>query len=393
MSSVSALDPRPRRLDPRLAAWLGLVLAGVLLWGGGFPGRWLQRAWVAEDPRVHGGWFWDRACHGVVCGLCPRRCFLPEGMKGWCRVRVNAGGSLYTLVFGRAAAVHVDPIEKKPVFHLLPGSRAFSLATAGCNLRCDFCQNWSLSQEDPESLPADTLLPAQIVAAAKGTGSRSVAYTYSEPVVFYEYMAETARLARAAGLYNVMITAGYIEPEPLRRLLPLLDVIKVDLKSLDPGYYRTVVGGRLEFVQRTLEILAGSGKQLEIVNLLVPGQNDAAEQVTRLSRWVRTRLGPDTPVFFSRFMPCYRMPNTVMTPETDLHAARDLAQREGLRFVYIGNLAGDDGENTYCPNCGLRLVHRVGYAVLADLIQDGHCPRCGEHIPGIWTDTRRPAGE
>lgn len=386
MTSAAAV---PRHPDLRLAAWLGLVLLGAVLWGGGLPGRWLQSACVVGDPKVHGAWFWDRACHGAVCGLCPRRCFLPEGMKGWCRVRVNAGGSLYTLVFGRAAAVHVDPIEKKPVFHLLPGSSAFSVATAGCNLGCEFCQNWSLSQEDPESLPADTLLPEQIVAAALRTGSRSIAYTYSEPVVFYEYMAETARLARSAGLYNIVITAGYIEPEPLRRLLPLLDVVKVDLKSLDPGYYRTIVGGRLEFVQRTLEVLARSGVQLEIVNLIVPGQNDSAEQVTHLSRWVKERLGPDTPVFFSRFIPCYRMPNTVMTPASDLQAARDLARREGLKYVYIGNLTGDEGENTFCPACGLRLVHRIGYAVLANVIRGGRCPRCGERIPGIWTDRRR----
>jgi pyruvate formate lyase activating enzyme len=377
-------------LPIRLMVWLGIVLLAAVVWGSGWPGKILQQKLVASNSYVHGAWFWNNSCHGVVCNLCPKKCFLPEGMKGYCRVRVNMGGRLYTLVYGRPAAVHIDPIEKKPVFHLLPGSRTFSLATAGCNLSCDFCQNWSLSQGEPEALPFQRLLPQQIVSAARQYGCSSIAYTYSEPVVFYEYMAETARLAKQAGLYNVVITGAYINPEPLKRLLPDLDVVKIDLKGFDRKYYRQVVGGSLEPVLKALEIVANSGVQLEVVNLVVPGRNDSPEQLALLCRWVRDKLGPETPLFFSRFMPCYRMPNYPKTPVSELRNARNMALREGLKYVYLGNVTGDEGENTYCPNCGFLLIRRVGYAVLYNKLKHGHCPRCREAIPGIWEHTRRP---
>jgi pyruvate formate lyase activating enzyme len=376
------------RFDFRPAAWLGLVLLATAAWGAGWPGAALQKICVNPDPTVHAAWYWTSRCHGVSCDLCPRHCYLPEGAKGWCRVRVNAGGRFYTLAYGRAAAVHIDPIEKKPVFHLLPGSTAFSLATAGCNLACDFCQNWSLSQADPETLPSQRLLPAEIVAAAKESGCRSIAYTYSEPTVFYEYMAETARLARQAGLYNIMISAGYIEPEPMRRLLPYLDVVKIDLKGSDPDYYERVVGGRLEPVLKTLQTVAAAGVQLEVVNLVVPGQNSSPEAVRALSQWVRTQLGADTPLFFSRFIPCFRMPDTPITSVDELHAARAIARSEGLRYVYTGNVTGDEGESTFCPTCGRVLVQRFGYTILANVIHHGRCPQCGTKIPGIWDDFR-----
>lgn len=368
----------------RFALWLALTVLASAAWGAGLPGKLLHRTCVANEPTVHGAWFWASRCHGLTCWLCPRHCFLPEGAKGWCRVRVNSGGRLYTLAYGRAASVHVDPIEKKPVFHFLPGSRTFSLATAGCNLRCDFCQNWSLSQADPETLPAVRLLPEEIVAAARREGCRSIAYTYSEPAVFYEYMAETARLARRAGLYNVIISGGYIESGAWKRLLPDLDIVKIDLKGADEAYYRRVAGGHLEPVLRTLKLAAESGVQLEVVNLVVPGQNSSSEQVGQLSRWVRENLGADTPLFFSRFMPGFRMTGTPATSLEELRQARDQARQAGLRYVYLGNVPGDEGENTYCPRCGRVLVRRVGFAVLENVMRASRCPDCGETIPGIW---------
>jgi pyruvate formate lyase activating enzyme len=364
--------------------WLALTAALCLFWGGGYASRFLLSINTTSSSFVHDALFWTRRCRGVLCQLCPKQCFLPEGAKGQCRVRINSGGYLHTLVYGRAAAVHVDPIEKKPIFHLLPGSKAFSIATAGCNLNCDFCQNWTLSQANPEQLPADYLAPEAAVQAALQSRSRSIAYTYSEPVVFYEYMLETARLAHQAGLYNIMISAGYIQPEPLKRLLPYLDVIKIDLKGFDPRYYRTVVGGELSPVLRTLKIIANSHVQLEVVNLMVPSWNDSAPQVRALAQWVRDELGPETPLFFSRFSPGFRMLNLPATPAETLRQARRLALAEGLRFVYVGNVTGDEGENTNCPQCGQLLIHREGFVVLENHLRAGHCPHCDAKIPGIW---------
>jgi len=390
----------------RPMAWCGVTLLALVFWSSGWPGSVLfenKSAIIAK--------FWTSQCHGLVCTLCPRTCFLPEGGRGWCRVRVNRGGRLYTLVYNRPAALHVDPIEKKPIFHFLPGSTTFSLATVGCNLACDFCQNWSLSTANPEAVPDNLLSPEEVVNLALRSGSRSIAYTYSEPVVFYEYMTDIAKAAHAAGLYNIMITAGYIQPEPLRQLLPLLDVIKVDFKGNDPEFYRKVVGGELAPVLRTLKQIAASGVQLEVVNLMVPVPQYQGQAVThqdltapsdditalrRFCRWVRIELGADTPLFFSRFSPAYRMENLPATPVEAVQRARTIAREEGLRYVYVGNTPGDDGENTYCPDCGTLLIRRFGLATLENrLVGPGgsRCPRCGLRIPGIWFDERASARE
>jgi pyruvate formate lyase activating enzyme len=329
--------------------------------------------------------YWEKSDLGVKCGLCPFNCYIPEGAKGKCRVRVNKDDVLYTEVYGQAAALALDPIEKKPVFHMLPGSAILSVATNGCPLKCEFCQNWTLSQTEPESMPdAEWMPPEKLVEAALEHHVPSIAYTYSEPVIFYEYMLETAKLAHEKGLRNVVVTSGYINPEPLRKLAPYLDVVKVDLKGMDPDFYRKEVGGELSNVLATLKILKQENILTEVVNLVVPQRNDKEEDFVKLSRWVRDNLGQDTPLFFSRFHPDYRLKYLPPTPVETLENARAIAMKEGLRYVYLGNVPGSDGENTYCPKCHTLLIQRNGYLILKDILKDGRCPKCGEKIPGIW---------
>ncbi|OGR49292.1 MAG: AmmeMemoRadiSam system radical SAM enzyme [Elusimicrobia bacterium GWC2_51_8] len=359
------------------------------------------------------GWFASPVCNGVQCHLCPYNCFLPEGARGRCRVRSNYGGRIKTLVYSKPVSVHLDPIEKKPVYHLYPGSLVYSLATPGCNLKCKACQNWEISQIWPEEAARRAVVPAalamkadasgrvygelkqkevsafspsDIVACALATHSKAIAYTYSEPVIFYEYMYDTAALARRAGLKNVMVSAGYINRGPLLKLLKYMDVVKIDLKGFSPEFYRDYAGGRLEPVKETLLTLKKSGVLFEVVNLAVPGLNDDGKSMADMIAWIKTNLGADTPLFFSRFMPNYQLDNLPPTPVETLTRARAEALKAGMKYVYIGNVPGSEGENTYCPKCGRALVRRYGYAVLENLLSSngGRCPYDGTKIPGIW---------
>ncbi|OGS07237.1 MAG: AmmeMemoRadiSam system radical SAM enzyme [Elusimicrobia bacterium RIFOXYA12_FULL_51_18] len=353
-------------------------------------------------------------CNGVQCKLCPFECFLPEGARGRCKVRINYGGRIKTLIYSKPVSVHLDPIEKKPVYHLYPGSLIYSLASPGCNLRCKGCQNWEISQIYPEEAAKTALVPERldikvdgstgqvygdlkqkevsilppgdIVSGALAVRARSIAYTYSEPAVFYEYMYDTARLARAQGLKNVMVSAGYINREPLEELLPYMDVVKIDLKGFDDKFYRKYVGGRLEPVKNTLLTLKKNGKLFEIVNLVVPGLNDGEDSMAAMVSWIKKELGTDVPLFFSRFFPNYQLSNIGVTPVETLTRARDKAMKQGLKFVYVGNAAGHPGESTYCPVCGRVLMKRYGYAVLENQLTatGGRCPHDGTRIPGIW---------
>ncbi|HDZ76929.1 MAG TPA: AmmeMemoRadiSam system radical SAM enzyme [Candidatus Omnitrophica bacterium] len=331
-----------------------------------------QAAWQKED------------CLGIQCTLCPFNCFLPEGVRGICRVRANVAGELKTLVYAQPVSVNIDPIEKKPVYHFLPGSRIFSIATVGCNLRCAFCQNWEISQCYPEQAKGRILSPQEVVELAVKYECNSIAYTYSEPAVFYEYVLDTAKLAKERGLRNVLVSAGYINAEPLRELAVYFDVIKIDLKGFNEKFYRDVVGGSLKFVLETLKELKKLGVLVEIVNLVVPTLNDDMEEIKEMCEWIYKNLGPDTPLFFSRFTPQYRLANLPSTPIEVLEEARDTALKVGLRYVYIGNVAGHEGENTYCPSCGKILIRRYGYAILENRIVKGACFFCGENIAGIW---------
>jgi pyruvate formate lyase activating enzyme len=320
----------------------------------------------------------------VRCNLCPHGCFIAEGERGQCRVRENRGGRLFSVVYGNPCAVHVDPIEKKPFYHFLPTAAAFSLATAGCNLRCLYCQNWQISQFPPEETRNANLPPEEVVRYAQMANAPVIAYTYSEPVIFYEYMLATARLAREAGLLNVVISAGFINPEPLRELCAAVDGIKIDLKGYDEAFYREVCGAELGPVLEAIRTIYESTIHLEIVNLVVPTLNDRLDQLRALARWVARDLSPDVPLHFTRFHPQYKLTNLPPTPVESLEKAREIALEEGVRFVYVGNVPGHPGNNTYCPACGRLIIARQGFAVREYHLQGGTCAYCGESIPGVW---------
>jgi pyruvate formate lyase activating enzyme len=319
----------------------------------------------------------------VQCLLCPNKCILSEGQRGDCRVRQNIDGQLYSLVYGKVASANLDPIEKKPFFHFLPGSLAYSIATAGCNLQCIFCQNWQISQVFPEDIQAQNLSPAQVVEQALANGAQSIAYTYSEPIVFYEYVLETAKIARQKGLKNVVITAGYINEEPLRELCQYVDAIKIDLKAFRQDFYDKMTGGQLAVILRNLKIIKEEGVWLEIVNLVIPGENDSPEEIQQMAEWIKENLGEEVPLHFTRFYPMYKLQNLPPTPEETLKKAREIALEIGLKYVYTGNIGNIATESTYCPTSGELAIQRHGHFVLQNNLQDGFCPD-GEEIPGIW---------
>lgn len=320
----------------------------------------------------------------VQCFLCPRKCVIALGKRGFCQARENRDGTLYTLVYGQAAAVHIDPIEKKPLFHFLPGTSAFSIATAGCNLRCKFCQNWEISQSKPEEIKPILLSPEEIVKQALAAGSKTIAYTYTEPTIFYEYMLDTAILARAQGIRNVMHSAGFINEKPLRALCKWLDAANIDLKGFTEKYYNDTCFGNLDNVLSTLKILKEEGVHTEITNLILPNLNDSDEQIEKMCVWIKENLGPDTPIHFSRFWPMYKLANLSPTPVKTLERAQAIAKRVGLKYVYIGNVPGHQGETTFCPKCLQPLIVRVGYTITEYNLSDGHCKFCKEKIDGIW---------
>ena len=320
----------------------------------------------------------------VQCNLCPHRCIIADGERGTCQVRENRGGKLYSMVYGNPCAVHLDPIEKKPFYHYLPTAAAFSLATAGCNLSCMYCQNWSISQVPPEQTENIDLPPKDIVHYAQEYQAPVIAYTYSEPIIFYEYMLETSRLARQVGLRNVVISAGFINPEPLKELCQAVDAIKIDLKGYDEQFYQEVCGGELGPVLETIRTIYESGIHLEIVNLVVPTLNDSLEQLRTLARWVAHDLSPDIPLHFSRFHPQYKLTNLPPTPVETLDQAWEIAREEGMRFVYVGNVPGHPANHTICPSCGQQIVVRQGFQVQAYHIENGSCAYCGEPITGVW---------
>ncbi len=319
----------------------------------------------------------------VQCSLCPNQCVLSAGQWGACKARKNIRGKLYSMVYGRIATSHVDPIEKKPFFHVLPGSAAFSIATTGCNLRCLFCQNWEISQCFPEDVQSQSATPEQVVAAALQSGSQSIAFTYNEPVINFEFMLDTAKLAKSRGLKTVVISNGYILEEPLKELLKYIDAYKVDLKAFDERFYKKFTSGHLEPVLHTLKVIKQSGVWLEIVVLLVTGENDSPEKVRAMARWIKENLGDSVPLHFSRFHPQYKLQNLPPTPPEVVIRAREIALEEGLKYVYTGNIDNPEGEATYCPRSGEKAIVRQGYLVIANNLNDGVC-HDGEKIPGIW---------
>ncbi|MDD5218515.1 MAG: AmmeMemoRadiSam system radical SAM enzyme [Candidatus Omnitrophica bacterium] len=326
------------------------------------------------------------AAPAIQCTLCPRGCTMAEYERGRCKVRVNKGGQLYTLVYGKPCAVHIDPIEKKPFFHFLPATAILSIATAGCCLECKYCQNWEISQAWPEETINQDLSPEAVVKGAVASRCRSIAYTYTEPTIFYEYMYDTSVLARRMGLRNVSVTCGYINPEPLRELCQVLDAANVDLKGFTDEFYVVNCGGRLQPVMDCILTMKKLGVHVEITNLVVPTKNDNMDLIRQMCAWVVQNTGADTPLHFSRFSPDYRLRQLPPTPIETLVKARDIALAEGLRYVYVGNVPGEDYENTICPGCKKPVIRRMGYRVVDFEIdrETSQCLYCHYKIAGVW---------
>jgi len=321
----------------------------------------------------------------IECTLCPRFCKLSDKERGYCGVRENMGGTYYTLVYGKACSIHVDPIEKKPLFHFLPNNQALSIATAGCNVNCKFCQNWEISQVRPEQINHVDFPPTSVVKSAQANKCPIIAYTYSEPIVFYEYMYDTSQQARKKGIKNVVITGGHINPTPLKELIQVVDAIKIDLKSFSQEFYTNYVRGKLQPVLDAIKIVANSTIWMEIVYLVIPTLNDTPEEIRSMCQWVLREIGPDVPLHFSRFHPMYLMKNLPPTPISTLERARNIAIKEGIHYVYIGNVPGHKAENTYCPNCKNILIKRMGYQIQIINLTNGKCKFCNNPIPGIWS--------
>jgi pyruvate formate lyase activating enzyme len=319
------------------------------------------------------------------CDLCAHRCLIQEGKRGLCGVRENRKGVLYSLVYGKAIATHVDPIEKKPLFNFLPGSLAFSVATAGCNMTCRHCQNADISQSprDTGRIMGRDISPEKLVEAALDEGCRTIAYTYTEPTIFFEYALDTARLAKDQGLKNIFVSNGYMTAEALEMIAPVLDGANVDLKSFNDDFYRKICGGRLQPVLDSIRKMHELGIWVEVTTLVIPGHNDSEEELESIARFL-AGISPDIPWHVSAFYPTYRLTSAPRTPVSTLRKARDIGQSAGLRYVYTGNIPGDNGENTFCHNCGQKIIERTGYRVGSVNIRDGRCAFCNTPAAGRW---------
>lgn len=336
-------------------------------------------------------WKWSREAmyytatpRGLKCLRCPNECTIKEGELGDCHNHLNYNGKLYTIAYGNPCAVHIDPIEKKPLLHFLPESSAFSIATAGCNLACLNCQNWSISQKSPRETRNFDLMPDKVIEAAIESDCESIAYTYSEPITFYEYTYDTAILARNAGIKNVLVSAGYINEEPMRKLARVIDAANIDLKSFKDSIYLKLNAGKLEPILRTLKILNEEGVWLEITNLIIPGWTDDFDMIKEMCEWLYKNGFSDNPLHFSRFQPLYKLTQLPPTPLSTLTKAREIALDAGIKYVYIGNIPGTEAENTFCPNCHKILMKRRGYRILSNHVINGKCEYCSEPIAGVW---------
>ncbi|RMH30019.1 MAG: AmmeMemoRadiSam system radical SAM enzyme [Candidatus Hydrogenedentota bacterium] len=363
---------------------------------------WRRRGWVREAE------FYIKRGTTVQCSICPNRCILEPGDRSHCRTRVNRDGTLYTLAYANPCTFHIDPVEKKPLFHFLPGSRTFSLAIAGCVLRCMNCQNWEISQKRPEDTkradgpefrlkpggppPASldelarmSLFPEDVVANARASKCEAIAYTYSEPIAWFEYTLDTAKLARAAGVRNILVTSGYIRPDPLRELAQYIDAAHVDLKGFDEETYMRLNSGHLQPVLDAILTLKSAGVWVEIINLIVPTYTDNVALIRQMCGWIAEKVGPDVPLHFSRFHPAHRLTHLPPTPVETLLAAREQARAAGLRYVYIGNVRNvPDAGTTYCPNCRKPIILRDVFTVVEQHLSDGKCEFCRTPIAGIW---------
>jgi len=336
--------------------------------------------------------FYEKAAGKQVhCGLCRFRCSIPEGKRGICHVRENRDGVLYSLVYGKIIAENIDPVEKKPLFHFMPGSSTFSIATAGCNFHCLQCQNSSISQmSDCVSIPGVFRSPAEIVQGSAASNCSSISYTYTEPTIFYEYALATAQLAQEAGFKNIFVTNGYICKEPLQRIAPFLDAANIDLKGFDERTYRLVFGGKLAGVLDSIIEYKRLGIWLELTTLVIPGVNDADEELRGIAAFIAENLGTDTPWHVSRFYPTYKMIDRPATPVATVMRAVAIGRDAGLHHVYAGNIPGDAGEDTLCQSCQRVVIKRSGFRVTTNRLTNGNCPDCGETVAGVWTECYSP---
>jgi pyruvate formate lyase activating enzyme len=328
--------------------------------------------------------FQEETARGIMCRICPNECVLKEGEISKCNNRKVYQSKLYTMAYGNPCSVNVDPVEKKPLYHFLPGSGAFSIATAGCNLVCLNCQNWSISQTSPDKTRNYELSPQQVVEECIKSQCKSIAYTYSEPTTFYEYAFETAILARKAGIKNIVKSNGYINEEPLRKLCGVIDAANIDLKAFTESAYLKLSGGKLQPVLNSLKIYKEMGVWLEITNLIVPSWTDNLDEIRKMCSWLVNNGFTHTPLHFSRFYPLYKLDQLPPTPVDMLNKAAEIAAEEGLKYIYIGNVPGNETADTKCPSCNKDVIKRQGYRILLNNITDGKCQSCGKKVDGIW---------
>ncbi len=377
-----------RKLSKRDFIKLGLAGMGAFCMQPPVFGKALSNIILPKENEL---WKWSKEAayyvntpKGVKCKLCPQNCKIEEGALGDCRTRLAKDGKLYSIVYGNPCAIHIDPIEKKPLFNFLPESFVYSIATAGCNLACLNCQNWAISQKSPYETRNYDLMPEKVVEETLAANCKSIAYTYSEPIVFYEYVYDTAKLARLSGIKNVFVSAGYINEQPLRALSKYLDAANIDLKSFDNDTYEMLNAGTLEPVLNTLKVLKEEGVWLEITNLIVPSWTDDLDGIKKMTDWLFENGFQNTPLHFSRFHPDYKLTNLPPTPLETLAKARNIAIEAGLNYVYIGNVPGSEGQHTFCPTCKNRVIERNGFQIKSMHLENGKCTNCNTEIAGVW---------
>jgi len=319
----------------------------------------------------------------ITCKLCPHECRVADLERGTCGVRENNGGTYYTHVYGNICSAHIDPIEKKPLFHYYPTTQALSVAAAGCNFVCKFCQNWEISQRRPEQVESTEVFPNALVDAAIQQKCKTIAHTYTEPVVFFEYMLDCAIEGKKRGVPNVMISNGFIQEKPMRELCKYLGAVKIDLKAFTEKFYKELCAGKLKPVLDTLLVLKDEKTWFEIVVLVIPTLNDSQHEIDTMTKWICKELGPDVPLHFSRYYPTFMLKNIPPTPPGILEKARKIAMNNGLKFVYIGNIL-TDAENTYCPSCGKLVIERIQYSVELTGLKKNRCKYCNTIIPGVF---------
>ncbi len=350
------------------------------------PREALMQGFIDEEQGIYKklALFQEETPRGIMCRICPNECVLKEGETSKCNNRRVHNSKLWTMAYGNPCSVNIDPVEKKPLYHFFPGSRAYSIATAGCNLVCLNCQNWTISQISPDKTRNYDLMPEKVVSESVKSACRSIAYTYSEPVTFYEYTFETASLARKAGVKNIVKSNGYINPEPLKKLCTVADAANIDLKSFNESTYLRLTGGKLQPVLDTLKTYRDSGVWLEITNLVIPTWSDNLDEIGNMCKWLSDNGFKDSPLHFSRFYPMHKLEQLPPTPVELLNKAAAIAEGEGLRYVYTGNVPGNEKADTKCPSCGTTVIARQGFTITLNTLSGGKCNKCGSEVKGIW---------